>query len=157
MPSASASETRPEQSLVCMINRERARAGARPLESNRCLARAADRHARDMVAQRYFAHRSRDGRSFEERILATGYVPRSASWTVGENLAWGAAPAGDPAWVIGAWMDSPPHRENLLRGAFRHVGVAAVPGSPLAKDADGPAATYAVEFGAHSPGRDRCR
>lgn len=110
-----------------------------------------------MVARRYFAHRSPDGRDFADRILATGYAPRGARWTVGENLAWGSAPAGDPAWVIDAWMDSAGHRENVLRSSFRDVGIAAVPGAPgAAVSGSAPRATYAAEFGAYSGTRGRC-
>lgn len=158
IPSADDGSARSEHALLCLLNRERADAGLRQLEPNRCLARAAAGHARDMVARRYFAHRSPDGRGFAERILATGYAPSGASWTVGENLAWGAAPAGDPAWVIEAWMESRGHRENVLRASFRDVGVAAVPGVPVAAaSGSGPRATYAVEFGAVNGRRGRCR
>jgi len=110
-----------------------------------------------MVRNRYFSHTSRDGRQFDDRILATGYAPRPERWTLGENLAWGIAPAGDPAWVLGAWMDSPGHRANILRGGFREAGVAAVAGAPVALGADPvPRATYAVDFGAHTGGGGRC-
>ncbi len=153
MPIASVSDERSERALLCLVNRERARAGMRPLRLNRCLARAADGHARDMVRERYFAHESRDGTSFDERILATGYAPAGARWTVGENLAWGAAPAGDAAWVMSAWMNSRDHRANLLRASFRDVGLAAVAGAPVA--ADGARATWAADFGVHG-GRGRC-
>ncbi|HST38670.1 MAG TPA: CAP domain-containing protein [Conexibacter sp.] len=154
MPTATVSAARSEQALLCLINRERAHAGARPLRANRCLARAAEGHARDMVRRRYFQHSSPDGRDFAARILATGYAPPSARWTVGENLAWGAAPAGDAAWVVNAWMNSRAHRENLLRGSFRDIGLAAVAGAPVG--GDGPRATWAAEFGALSGGRGRC-
>ncbi|MDO8184325.1 CAP domain-containing protein [Conexibacter sp. JD483] len=154
MPVASVSDERSERALLCLVNRERARAGMRPLRANRCLARAADAHARDMVREHYFEHDSRDGTGFAERILATGYAPPDARWTVGENLAWGSAPAGDAAWVMDAWMNSRDHRANLLRASFRDVGLAAVAGAPV--DADGPRATWAADFGIHDGGRGRC-
>lgn len=154
MPVASVSAERSERALLCLVNRERARAGVRPLRLNRCLAWAAAGHARDMVRERYFAHDSRDGTSFDERILATGYAPRGARWTVGENLAWGVAPGGDAAWVMRAWMHSRDHRANLLRASFREIGLAAVAGAPVS--ANGPRATWAADFGAHDGGRGRC-
>jgi uncharacterized protein YkwD len=155
MPAATVSTTRSEQALLCLINRERARADLRPLRIDRCLARAAERHARDMVRRRYFEHRSPDGRGFAERILATGYADPEVRWTVGENLAWGAAPAGDAAWVVQAWMNSSSHRANLLRGSFRDVGLAAVPGAPIG--GDDAQATWAAEFGAVSRTARDCR
>lgn len=154
MPVASVAAERSERALLCLVNRERARAGVRPLRLNRCLARAAEGHARDMVRARYFAHDSRDGTGFAERILDTGYAPSGARWTVGENLAWGVAPGGDAAWVMSAWMNSRDHRANLLRERFRDIGLAAVAGAPVA--ADGPRATWAADFGAHDGGRGRC-
>lgn len=158
MPARGGDTGRAAHALLCLVNRERARAGARRLRPNRCLARVAARHARDMIARGYFGHTSPDGRTFGERILATGYAPRYARWTIGENLAWGAAPDGDPAWVVDAWMRSPSHRQNLLRTSFRDVGVAAVSGAPLrsAVSVSAPRATYVVEFGVRAGGRGRC-
>jgi uncharacterized protein YkwD len=47
-------------------------------------------------------------------------------WTVGENLAMfgGSAPTADA--IVAAWMSSPGHRDNLLRGAFREAGIGIV-------------------------------
>lgn len=154
VPASSATADRAERALICLVNRERAREDLPPLRANRCLARAADGHARDMVEHRYFDHDSRDGRHFDERILATGYAPPPARWTVGENLAWG----GDATWVVGAWMRSSGHRANVLNARFREIGVAAVTGAPVAQDGDGPPrATYAAEFGARSGAGRSCR
>jgi uncharacterized protein YkwD len=36
---------------------------------------------------------------------------------------WGQVSARD---VVAAWLGSPPHRANLLRPAFRHLGAARV-------------------------------
>lgn len=157
VPASAASAARSERALLCLINRERARYDLPALRANRCLARAADGHVRDMVRNRYFSHDSQDGRGFDDRILATGYAPQPERWTLGENLAWGVAPGGDPAWVLDAWMDSRGHRANVLRGSFREAGVAAVPGAPVALGA-GPVAraTYAVDFGAHTGGGGHC-
>lgn len=133
-----------ERSTLCLLNRERARRGLREVEVNSRLARAADRHASDMVERRYFAHDSRDGRSFSDRIRATGYLSRVSSWTVGENLAWGSGSMGSAGEIVEAWMASPGHRANILNGRFREIGVGLVLGSPRG----GEGATYATEFGA---------
>lgn len=154
VPATAAGADRAERALICLVNRERARQELPPLRVNRCLARAADGHVRDMVEHRYFDHTSRDGRRFDERILATGYAPPPARWTVGENLAWGS----DAAWVVGAWMRSSGHRANVLNARFREIGVAAVPGAPIARADEGPPrATYAAEFGARSGAGRSCR
>jgi uncharacterized protein YkwD len=41
---------------------------------------------------------------------------------VGENIAAGTRPL-TPATIVGMWIQSPPHRENLLDRSFRRIGV----------------------------------
>jgi uncharacterized protein YkwD len=51
------------------------------------------------------------------------------SWEVGENLVWGTGPLSTPHSLVASWMNSPPHRENLLKPTFREIGIAAVAGT----------------------------
>lgn len=132
--------------ILCLLNERRAAHGLGPLHSNPRLVRAAGGHARDMVVHRYFAHRSRNGRPFDWRIRATGYMTNVAHWSVGENLAWGASRRATPRRIVASWMGSPPHRANILDRRFTEIGVAVVRGAPIARRT-GPAATYATEFG----------
>ena len=129
---------------LCLINAERRQRGLRPLRQNGRLAAAGKRHAADMVRSRYFAHDSRSGREFHERILLTGYA-RGRRATLGENLAWGTGDFATPRRIVEGWMRSPGHRANILRRQFREIGIAVVRGTPR-KPAEG--ATYATEFGA---------
>src|SRR3954468_1472084 len=78
-----------QNATLCLINVQRRAQGLPAVRSNSLLRPAAARHSRDMVAQHYFAHDSRDGSSFIARIRQTGYLLRSRSWKAGENLAWG--------------------------------------------------------------------
>lgn len=133
-----------ERATVCLINAERGRRNLRPLSNNSRLSRAADRHAADMVDNRYFAHDSRNGRSFSDRIRATGYLSRVGSWVIGENLAWGSGTQGSAEAIVAAWMKSPAHRANILNGRYREIGIGMTLGSPRG----GAGATYATEFGA---------
>jgi uncharacterized protein YkwD len=73
----------------------------------------------------FFMHESRDGSAFSQRIKRF-YVPRSGSWSVGENLAMFGGVAPTASAIVTAWMGSPGHRANLLRGVFREAGVAVV-------------------------------
>jgi uncharacterized protein YkwD len=130
---------------LCLLNVERLRNQERRLRSNHKLAIAADRHARDMVQNQYFSHDAPSGQSFVERIKATQYIPPGSTWSLGENLAWGESSLATPRQIVGAWMASPPHRANILTARFREIGVAVVPGAPVAGISD--AATYATEFG----------
>jgi uncharacterized protein YkwD len=59
---------------------------------------------------------------FSERIKRF-YVPRSGSWSVGENLAMFGGTTPTAGAIVAAWMASPPHRANLLREIFREAGL----------------------------------
>ncbi|HMJ02318.1 MAG TPA: CAP domain-containing protein [Conexibacter sp.] len=131
---------------LCLLNRVRARHGLPPLRMNPKLSRAARKHSRDMVRRRYFAHDSLDGRSPFERMRATRYVPRGASWVLGENLGWGSGSLAEPKALLRAWMRSPGHRRNILDGRFRDIGIGIVRGAPVG----GHGATYTTDFGRRS-------
>jgi uncharacterized protein YkwD len=128
---------------VCLVNIERRKHGRRSLRANSGLALAGQRHARDMVKKRYFAHDSRSGRDFKDRIVRTGYT-RGASAILGENLAWGSQNKATPRSIVRSWMNSPGHRANILQPRYRHIGIGVVRASPRGF---GNAATYAAEFG----------
>ena len=135
-----------ESSVYCLINEERATAGLAAVAPNSKLRDAAAHHSSDMVSAGYFAHTSPAGESFIDRITASGYMQGARSWLVGENLVWGSGDLGTPASMVEAWMNSPPHRANILRSQFREVGVAAVGGTPFeAGDAEG--VTVSSEYG----------
>ncbi|MDO8184848.1 CAP domain-containing protein [Conexibacter sp. JD483] len=150
---------RAERRIRCLLNARRARTGMRPLRWDRCLDRAAERHARDMVRRRYFAHASLGGRTLVQRARATGYVPRNGRWSLGENLAWGAGRRATAAATVRGWLRSPPHRRNVFTSRFRDVGIAVVHGAPvrLPRGARARVArvTVVAEFGARAPGRCR--
>lgn len=134
------------KATICLINAERRSRGLRGLRSNSRLARAARRHAADMVRNDYFSHDAPSGLDFVDRIVRADYVdPRSSRWLLGENLAWGSGALSTPRAIVRSWMGSPPHRANIVRRGFREIGVAVVPGAPV--EGAERAATYASEFG----------
>lgn len=137
---------------LCLLNRERARRGLQPLRIDPKLAGAAVSHSRDMVKRRYFEHESPNGRSPYQRMLATRYVPKGASWTLGENIGWGTESLAQPAALVKAWMASPGHRANILNGRFREIGIGIALGVPVRDSslAGQPGATYTTDFGHHS-------
>jgi uncharacterized protein YkwD len=137
---------RSRDATLCLLNRVRARYGLRPLRLNAKLSGAARRHSRDMVRHRYFAHDSRNGRSPFDRMRATHYVPRNASWWLGENIGWGSGALAEPIGMVRAWMHSPPHRANILSRHFRDIGIGIAVGAPVG----GRGATYTTDFGQHS-------
>lgn len=131
---------------LCLLNVQRVRYHERRLRFNHKLALAGLRHARDMVAHKYFSHDAPSGQDFVQRIMGTDYVPASASWTLGENLAWGQSQHSTPRHIVTAWMNSPDHRHNILTAGFREIGIAIVVGAPVPGAPN--SATYATEFGA---------
>jgi uncharacterized protein YkwD len=129
----------------CLMNAMRANAGVPALRQQDELAQASVGHSQDMVDNKYFAHDSQDGRDVVARLKAVGYIPASGEWVIGENLAWGSGALATPKALVNAWMNSPPHRENLLAADFQEVGMGVVFGTP---SADGPAGvTVTTDFG----------
>lgn len=114
-----------EEAVVDRMNRVRRSHGLRPLRLNQKLSAAADFHSRDMGRRGYFEHDSISGTPFWRRIERFYPSRGFRSWTVGENLLWGTNSYG-AAFAIREWMDSPPHRENMLSRSWREVGIGAV-------------------------------
>jgi uncharacterized protein YkwD len=102
--------------VLARVNAERKKAGAPPLRPNARLGQAAQRHAADMLARRYFAHESPEGRTVRERARDAGYDWRA----IGENLAEGQLTVDE---VMDTWMRSPPHRRNLIDPGYEELGV----------------------------------
>jgi uncharacterized protein YkwD len=134
------------RATLCLVNEEREERGLVRLRPDGSLARAADRHADDMVRRSYFAHTSRSGSTFFRRIARTGYLRGARRWWVGENLAWGSGSRATPRSILRSWMTSPKHRDNILYGRFRELGVGVARGAPTRRSYEG-AATYVHEFG----------
>jgi uncharacterized protein YkwD len=140
------SPTQLESSVTCLINKQRAKAGLRSLRSSGRLRQAALSHSQDMVRRGYFKHTSPSGKTFVDRIIATGYTWRARRWLLGENLIWGKGTESTPQAMVDDWMGSPPHRANLLRARFREIGVAAVRGTPV-ESSDLNGVTVSSEYG----------
>lgn len=131
------------RATLCVLNAERARHRLRPLRLNRKLSAAARRHSRAMARGRFFSHSSPGGASFLDRIRATGYLAGARSWAVGENIAYGSGSRSSPRAIGTAWMNSPPHRANILSSSFRQIGIGLASGTPVGRGG----ATYTTDFG----------
>ena len=104
--------------LVDLHNAARAPLGVAPLAANPLLAQAAQAHANHMATSGQFSHSGIGDGDVTSRVSAAGY--KASRW--GENIAWGPASAAGAQEV---WMNSPPHREQLLSGDFQEVGFGA--------------------------------
>lgn len=118
-------ETGLETAIVRKINALRGAQGLRPLTISPALRAAAAAHSTAMGRAGFFAHESQGGTPFHKRI---GRYYRSAgfgTWSVGENLLFASAPLSADG-SIQAWLDSPPHKRNMLAAPWREVGCAAL-------------------------------
>ncbi len=107
-----------EQQMFELVNRERQKAGVRPLVFDDRLRDAARAHSRDMFEKGYFSHVSPTTGSPFDRLRAAGI----GFQTAGENLAY--APSVDIAHD--GLMNSPGHRANILNPAFGKIGIGAI-------------------------------
>jgi uncharacterized protein YkwD len=136
--------------ILCLMNAMRANAGLPALKQSQLLAKASVGHSQDMVDNKYFAHDSLDGRDLVARLKAVAYIPVDAEWIVGENLVWGSGAMATPRALVDAWMNSTPHRENLLSGDFAEVGMGPALGVPSDEADDG--ITVTTDFGTRFTG-----
>lgn len=104
-----------KQTVVSETNRERGLVGREPLVPSRELEVAAQKHADNMARQGILSH-SLDGRGFMDRAIAEGYQFSAG----GENIAEGAFSSRD---VVGMWMRSPGHKENMLSAEYSEIGI----------------------------------
>ena len=145
MPDAAALD-RVRAATACLIDRERAARGLPAVRDAAALRGAAERHAREMVHGRFFAHRSPGGSTTAQRVRSSGYFRGVGEWAVGETLAWGSGELATPAAVVRAWLASPGHRRILLGRRYREIGLGVVLGAPVDVGAL-PAATFVAEYG----------
>jgi uncharacterized protein YkwD len=142
----SLSQAQMESSITCLINDQRTTHGLQPVTPNTDLRQAALSHSNEMISESYFEHTSPSGLTFMDRIEQYGYMDGARTWTVGENLVWGNGELSTPQALVTAWMNSPPHRENLLRSTFQELGLAAVAGTPV-NSSDLTGVTVSSEYG----------
>lgn len=150
-----------DEAVLILVNRERLRAGLKPLAIDRGLSRVSARQAGNMAAARRMAHRLSDAK--EARLVGRLDAERVRYRRAGENIAMDKvyrllgrpisarvkgcaftyadtrAPVpvhshGSLAQsVVARWMASPGHRANILAPQFRRTGAGA------ALDLGGPA------------------
>jgi len=158
-PSCAGSLTRPTsadaavaaQATLCLINEIRLAHRLQPLEANPHLAAVAASQVRAMVNWDYFADVRPTGQTPLSLIATTGYGPRDAEISVGQNIAWGTGGFSPPLHIVREWMASAPHRAIILTAEFRDAGVAVEPALPRVLGAGSRGATYAMEFAARRP------
>ena len=114
-----------EAEILKLINKVRADHGLSQLQVIQSLTDIARTRCSDMVSRGYFSHYTPEGTTFFNIMRNSGI-----SWSnAGENLG-NATPAnyGSPSAFINAWMNSASHRDNMLRGHYRLIGIGIVDG-----------------------------
>lgn len=121
-PTASAAAAGFGPAVLAELNRIRARSGLPTVGIDRRMSRTASAHSRDMARRGYFGHGSWGSRVAQ----ASG----SAS-AVGEVLGWlqRKSPRSEAREIVRGWLNSPPHRQVLLDGQFRRIGIGRARGS----------------------------
>jgi uncharacterized protein YkwD len=105
-----------QQRALELVNEKRRRGGCGNLTLDRRLIVAANRHAAEMGRRDHFAHQDSRGGRAGDRVRAAGY-----RWSqYSENIAYGQRSVAE---VVHDWMQSPPHRHNIMDCDLREVGV----------------------------------
>jgi putative heme-binding domain-containing protein len=106
-----------EKKMLELLNRSRAEKKLAALKPNPILFKIARAHSENMARQNKMAHEL-DGKKVKDRALGAGYDYR----LIGENVAWAEEDAEVPE-VHDRWMKSKSHRDNILKGPYREVGL----------------------------------
>jgi uncharacterized protein YkwD len=109
-----------EMQMLEMVNKERAKAGLKPLKADPELTKVARNHSQDMFVRGYFAHENPEGQNPFDRMKAANIKFRDA----GENLA--LAQTLEIAHTN--LMNSPGHRANILNPSFGRLGIGILDG-----------------------------
>lgn len=109
--SASSRHDATEASIIRALNQARVAQGLPRLKASRGLAKAADAHSRAMKRANRVGHGD-----YSRRLRRYVQAQR-----VGENLAWRRG--CNARAIVKMWLASAPHRQIIMRRAFRRVGV----------------------------------
>lgn len=104
--------SREECQVLALINRYRASRNEPKLVLSKPLGAVAEDHSGDMARQREMYHTS----NLLTTVRRAGYDGQA----VGENVAAGYASAKA---VVNGWSKSAGHRQNMLNGRFRAIGI----------------------------------
>ncbi|MFA5095303.1 MAG: CAP domain-containing protein [Candidatus Paceibacterota bacterium] len=107
--------------LAQLTNQERKEQNLQTLVVNPILNEAAEMKAEDMAAKSYFAHTSPEGKTPWYWLEKVGYEYQYA----GENLAINFSDSKD---VTEAWMASPTHKANIVKGNYTEIGTGVATG-----------------------------
>jgi uncharacterized protein YkwD len=118
VPTVSGVMSAQEQTIVDLVNQQRAQNGLGPLQVNSKLVEAAQIHSSDMATLGQMLH-TLPGAALPTLQSRGQYVGYNYSY-LGENIAFNYP---DDNSVMTAWMNSPGHRANILDANYTEIGV----------------------------------
>ena len=101
--------------MLSLVNEQRRLSNVPELSSNNLLNQAAQVRAFELVES--FSHTRPDGGSCFSILNQLGI----SFWSCGENIAYNYSAV--PANALNQWMNSPPHKANMLSADFTAMGV----------------------------------
>lgn len=109
-----------EAKMLVLVNEERRKAGLDTLVADTALRKVALAHSADMFVRGYFAHYTPEGKDPFDRMRDA----HIRFYLAGENLAL----AQTLSIAHEGLMNSPGHRENILRPGFERLGIGILDG-----------------------------
>ena len=108
-----------EEQCLGEVNRLRKAHGLASLDFDEELLEVARAYSRRMAEEKFFSHADPEGRSVRERVNEAGIRWRM----VGENLAYSNGYINPVAASLRGWMESAPHKRNLLEAGFQQTAI----------------------------------
>lgn len=108
-----------EKECFEQVNLVRQAHGLFALDLDEDLLEVARAYSRRMAEEKFFAHEDPEGRTVRQRVDRTGIKWRM----IGENLAYSNGYLSPVAASLHGWMESEPHKRNMLDPGFTQTAV----------------------------------
>ena len=116
-----------EEEMVAAVNAARQSQGLPALTVDENLTIVARAHGQDMVSRGYFSHVTPEGITLDGRLQEHGL---NLNWS-GENIQRNVqAPSATVQYAANWFMNSRPHRQNILHSRYSRLGVSVTEGPP---------------------------
>ncbi|MHB1276559.1 MAG: CAP domain-containing protein [Candidatus Humimicrobiaceae bacterium] len=114
-------ELSPDETLILhFINFNRTQNGVNTILPNEHLSSIARIRSADMLNRNYFSHYTPEGKNVFDILKENNVIFKYA----GENLAKASPTSwGSPEAITIAWMNSPTHKDNILRSVYGGIGI----------------------------------
>lgn len=107
--------------MIKLTNQTRLKNNLPTLKINYLLTKAAENKAQTIIKNQFFAHDQPGGKKFSDWVKDEDYH----YLIVGENLAMGFS---SNEAIMNAWLQSPMHKENILKQEYQDIGISVIKG-----------------------------